>query len=372
MSVSPAGKGSVDSPAASPDDGAAVIFGCAGVALSAEERALFRDVRPWGFILFARNIGDPDELLGLTDALRDAAGWHAPILIDQEGGRVARLRGPLWRDWPPVGQWCAAADAGDLDEAALQEALRLRYALKGAELRAIGVDVNCAPLLDLRLQGYHEIMGDRALGETPAVVGPRAKAVAEGLEQAGVLPVVKHLPGHGRALVDSHHDLPTVDAARETLSETDFAAFKPLAGAALGMTAHVVYEAVDAQSPATLSAAVVSDVIRGEIGFDGLLMTDDVGMGALSGSEPEKARGSLAAGCDVVLHCSGDVAGMAAAEPGLSALSAEGRRRSERALAERAAGAGNRIDIAAAETRLTELTGWRAGSPTAPILGSAP
>ena len=340
-----------------PNDVAAAIFGCASIELSPDERDFFRAAKPWGFILFARNIGDPDEIRRLVGDMREAAGWAAPVLIDQEGGRVARLRGPIWRDWPPVGDWCAAADSGDLGEDALLEALRLRYRLTGLELASLGVDVDCAPLLDLRLPGYHEIMGDRALGATPESVGRRAEAIAQGLRDAGALPVIKHLPGHGRATVDSHHELPVVDEPREVLSRTDFSAFKALNQEGLGMTAHVVFTALDAERPATLSPIVIEEIVRGEIGFDGLLMSDDVGMRALSGSETEKARLCLAAGVDLVLHCSGVFEEMKAAFEGVEALGAAGRSRSDRALAGR--GQVKPCDEEALEARLSELVGWR-------------
>ncbi|MEL6978199.1 MAG: glycoside hydrolase family 3 N-terminal domain-containing protein [Pseudomonadota bacterium] len=344
-----------------PDGASAVIFGCSGVALTADEAAFFRETRPWGFILFARNIGDPDEIRALTAALREAAGWAAPVLIDQEGGRVARLRGPIWRDWPPVGWWCAAADAGLISEDALLEALRLRYALTGRELAALGVDVDCAPLMDLRLPGKHEVMGDRALGATPERVGPRAAAIAAGLRAAGVLPVIKHMPGHGRSAVDSHHDLPQVEEPLETLDSTDFAAFGALKAETLGMTAHVVYAALDPERPATLSPVVIDQIIRKRIGFDGLLMTDDLCMNAISGPVDGRLRDSVAAGCDLALHCIGDMDEMKAAQPGLTPLSADGRRRSAAALAGR--GAGEALDEAAAEARLRELVGWTRDEP---------
>lgn len=354
-------KGEAAGDGGAPQGGAAAIFGCAGLTLSAEERDFFRAVRPWGFILFARNIGDPDEIRRLVGDLREAAGWSAPVLIDQEGGRVARLRGPIWRDWPPVGLWCAAADKGEISEQVLHQALRLRYRLIGDELLALGVDVDCAPLLDLRLPGFHEIMGDRALGETPSTVGARAAAIAGGLRAAGVLPVIKHVPGHGRAMVDSHHELPVVDASREVLLGEDFAAFKALNNEALGMTAHVVYTAFDAERPATLSRKVIEEVVRGEIGFDGLLMSDDLGMKALSGSEAEKSRACLEAGCDLVLHCSGALEDMQAAEAGLSPLSGAGRRRSAAALAGRESRA--EWDVQEAEAQLKALVGWTREEP---------
>lgn len=320
---------------ATPDACAQAIFGCAGPHLSADEAAFFRETRPWGFILFARNVQTPDQLRALTDALRESVGWRAPILIDQEGGRVARLRRPMWRDWQSVGLWTKMADDGRVDEGALLEGLRLRYRLIASELRDLGVDVNCAPLLDLRFPDTHDIIGDRALGVDVARVVARARAIHLGLAEGGVAPVIKHMPGHGRATVDSHHDLPRVETPRATLSATDFAAFRDYVSggsAGMGMTAHVVFSDLDAERCATLSPTVISDVVRDEIGFDGLLMTDDLSMGALTGDHGDRARQSLAAGCDIILHCNGDRAEMAAVVAAIDALDGAARRRADRAL----------------------------------------
>ncbi|MFQ5567056.1 MAG: glycoside hydrolase family 3 N-terminal domain-containing protein, partial [Paracoccaceae bacterium] len=284
----------------------AVIFGLAGPELQAAERAFFARSAPWGFVLFARNVESPAQLSRLTADLRDAVGRDAPVLIDQEGGRVARLGPPHWRRWQPVLRLFAKADGGADEDAAL-EATRLRYRLIAGELAALGIDVDCVPLLDVLAPGAHDVIGERALGSSAEAVARRGRAVCEGLRAGGVLPVIKHLPGHGRAAVDSHHEAPRVAARREALEAVDFAAFRPLAHEALGMTAHVVFEAVDPGHCATLSPAVIA-VIRREIGFDGLLMTDDLSMNALPGAMADRVTGALAAGCDMILHCNGDMA----------------------------------------------------------------
>lgn len=330
---------------------APVIFGCLGPALSDEERGFFRATNPWGFILFRRNIEDPAQLLRLTDSLREAVGRTAPILIDQEGGRVARLRAPHWRAWPPP---LAGMDSAQIAEADKEAALAARYRLIGGELRKVGVDVCCAPLLDVPAPGGHDIIGDRALGLDPDSVARRGFAVREGLTAAGVLPVIKHTPGHGRALVDSHEALPRVAASRADLERVDFAPFRRHADALLGMTAHLVYEALDPANPATLSETVVREIIRGAIGFDGLLMTDDLSMKALSGDFESRARQALAAGCDVVLHCNGEMAEMASIARALSPMAGEALRRAQAADRARLAIRG------AAPDEAEDLALWRA------------
>jgi beta-N-acetylhexosaminidase len=284
----------------------AVVFGCAGPTLTARERALFRDADPWGFIVFARNVDDPAQLAALTAALRDSVGRDAPILVDQEGGRVARLRGPHWRDWPDVGVWLEG-----LAPEARPDAVRRRYRVIGAELRAVGIDVNCAPLLDLRLPVTHPFLRDRAMAADPAEAGALGRAVRDGLADAGVAAVVKHVPGHGRAEADSHAALPVVDADAARL-RADFAPFAANADAPMAMTAHVRFTALDDARCATFSPTVIAQTIRGAIGFDGLLMTDDLNMGALDGRISERAARALVAGCDIALHCSGDLAEMEA------------------------------------------------------------
>ena len=326
----------------------AVILGCAGPALAAEERRFLADADPWGFILFARNVEAPDQLARLTAELRAAVGREAPILIDQEGGRVARLRGPAWREWLPALDECRRQPG----LAGRVAAMRLRYRLIAAELRAVGIDVDCAPVLDLARAETHAIVRDRAYGDDPAEVAAVGRAVAEGLLAGGVLPVMKHVPGHGRATLDSHLGLPRVDADTGELAG-DFAPFRALADLPMAMTAHIVFAALDGAAPATQSPAVVR-LIREEIGFDGLLMTDDLSMKALSGDFGARAARSLAAGCDVVLHCNGDreeMAAVVAATPRLAGRSAE---RAEAALARRVdPGA---WDVAAAEAEFAALT----------------
>jgi len=305
----------------------AAIFGCSGLSLSEEERGFFRETAPWGFILFARNIDNPDQVSALCDDLRESVGRDAPILIDQEGGRVARLRAPHWREWSPA---LTLAEASELGEAERCAALSLRYEIIGRELRASGIDVDCAPLLDVPAPEGHDVIGDRALGADPESVTRRARAVYDGLLRAGVLPVVKHVPGHGRAAVDSHKSLPVVDASLDDLRAVDFAPFAAFADAPLAMTAHVVYSALDSERCATVSPTVIT-LIRDELGMDSLLMTDDLSMHALEGDFADRTRDSLAAGCDVVLHCNGEMAEMQAIASALPELTGDALRRAERA-----------------------------------------
>lgn len=300
----------------------AAIFGCAGPELTAREAAFFAEARPLGFILFDRNLREPGQIRALTARLREAAGHDAPVLIDQEGGRVARLRPPLARDWPPPRDHAAGGES----------AIRDRYATIGRELRDLGIDVNCVPCADVARPDTHPFLANRCLGDDPARVARLARAAAEGCLAGGVLPVVKHIPGHGAARADSHETVPVVDATLEELRRVDFAPFAALADMALAMTAHVVYRALDPARVATLSPDVIA-VIRGEIGFDGLLMTDDIGMGALGGTPAERARAALAAGCDVVLHCNGELEEMQAVAQEAGALGGAARARAERALA---------------------------------------
>ncbi len=309
---------------------AAIIFGCAGETLTPEERAFFRDADPWGFILFARNIRSPDQVRRLADSLRASVGRDdAPILIDQEGGRVARLRPPHWRRYP-AGRLFADLEAAEPGRGV--EMARLGAQLIAADLRDVGVTVDGAPVLDVPTSGAHDIIGDRAYGETPATVIALGRAVAQGLLAGGVAPIVKHIPGHGRATADSHLDLPIVDASLAELERWDFAPFKALADLPIAMTAHVVYTAVDPARPATTSAAVVAEVIRGHIGFDGLLISDDLSMKALAGDFSARARDALEAGCDVVLHCNGDPAEMSAVASAAGPLREPAARRAARAL----------------------------------------
>ena len=307
----------------------AVIFGCAGTTLDADERALFARAQPWGAILFARNIDTPAQLSALTAELRAAVGRDLPILIDQEGGRVQRMRAPHWRDWLSALEQCdTAADP--------VRAMYLRGQIIAQELRAVGIDVNCAPLADIASDITHPVLQNRCYGRSRAEVAANARAMADGLLAGGVLPVLKHIPGHGRATLDSHLDLPVIDAARDLLDETDFAAFGDLADLPLGMTAHLVFSQIDPSAPATQSPRMIT-LIREQIGFDGLLMTDDISMKALRGPITTRALSSLAAGCDLVLHCNGDLAEMQALAGVCPLLSGAGLARSERALAMRSA-----------------------------------
>lgn len=328
----------------------AAIFGCSGPGLSDRERGFFREAAPWGFILFARNIENPDQVSALCDDLRESVGRDAPILIDQEGGRVARLRAPHWREWSPA---LNLAEASALGEAERCAALSLRYEIIGRELRASGIDVDCAPLLDVPAPEGHDVIGDRALGHDAASVTRRARAVYDGLLRAGVLPVIKHVPGHGRAAVDSHKSLPVVDAPLDLLRSVDFAPFAAFADAPLAMTAHVVYSAIDPDRCATVSPTVI-DLIRGELGLDGLLMTDDLSMQALAGDFGQRTRDSLAAGCDVILHCNGEMDEMTAIAADLPALSGDALRRAQHAEALRG-GIDDTVELEALDRRFEAL-----------------
>jgi beta-N-acetylhexosaminidase len=288
----------------------AVIFGCAGPSLGDDEAGFFRRAEPWGFILFGRNVVSPNQVRTLVEALRASVGRRdAPVLIDQEGGRVARLGSPHWRPYPPAR---AYADIAARDPVLAREMAWLGARLIAHDLAALGINVDCAPVLDTPAAGAHEIIGDRAYGETPDMVALLGRAAMEGFLAGGVAPVIKHIPGHGRAMADSHEALPVVRASRAELEAIDFAPFRDLADAPMAMTAHVVYAAIDDARPATLSPVVIEQVIRGAIGFAGLLMSDDLSMRALNGGLAERAGGALDAGCDVVLHCNGDPAEMAA------------------------------------------------------------
>ncbi len=312
----------------------AAVFGCSGPELTAAERDFFRDADPFGFILFARNCRTPGQVRALTNAMRDAVGrTDAPVLIDQEGGRVARLRPPHWRATPPPAVFGRLAET---NRAAAGEAVGLNYRLMGAELGRLGITVDCAPVLDAPGPGADPIIGERAFAAAPETVATLGRAAVEGLLAGGVLPVIKHIPGHGRALVDSHKALPVVDAPWDELRRLDFAPFRAMRDAPWAMTAHVVFSAVDPENPATMSAPVIEEVIRGEIGFAGVLISDDLEMAALSGGMGARAAAALNAGCDLVLHCNGtleemrDVAGAIGSISASSAAriaGAEGQRR---------------------------------------------
>ncbi|SNX70468.1 beta-N-acetylhexosaminidase [Cereibacter ovatus] len=308
----------------------ACIFGCSGPRLTEAERRFFREADPFGFILFARNIENPVQLSALTAEIRVVVGRDVPVFVDQEGGRVQRLRPPFWHDWLPPLQ--AVRTAGP-DAARM---LWLRYRLIAQELRAVGIDGNCAPVADLLGPDTHPFLANRCLSDDPAQVAALARAVAEAHLAGGVLPVVKHLPGHGRAAADTHHQLPTVAIAADVLTATDFAPFRALADLPLAMTAHVVFSAWGDTRPATCSPAMIG-VIRRTIGFQGLLMTDDLSMEALAGPISVRAAAALAAGCDVVLHCNGDLAEMGAVLDASGAMTPAAEARARAALAARRA-----------------------------------
>jgi beta-N-acetylhexosaminidase len=303
----------------------AAIFGVSGQTLSGEERAFFGDVQPLGFILFARNIADPDQVRRLVNDLRASVEHaEAPVLIDQEGGRVQRLKPPHWRAAVAAAKFGALAAQRAPDG---RKAVFLNHQLIGAELAALGIDVDCAPLIDVHQPGAHDVIGDRAFSGDPEQVAALGRAAADGLISAGITPVIKHIPGHGRSMVDSHHDLPRVTVSHAELSRTDFVPFKRLKGLPWGMTAHIIYEAIDPDLPATLSAKVIAEIIRGEIGFDGLLLSDDLSMKALQGSLAELAQRSVAAGCDIALHCNGKMEEMVQVAEGAPPLSKAGLER---------------------------------------------
>ncbi|MFC3098580.1 beta-N-acetylhexosaminidase [Alteraurantiacibacter palmitatis] len=276
------------------------IFGLSGTVLTDAERRFFRSADPAGYILFGRNVESRDQLRALTDELRNLHGRDRLLIsIDQEGGRVARMKPPVW-DAYPCG-W-AFAHLWNVAPASAMEAARANAHLLGLDLAEVGISVDYAPLLDVRQEGAHDVIGDRALGSDPLAVAALGRSVLEGLARAGVTGCVKHMPGHGRAMADSHKELPVVDADTRAL-ESDLAPFKALKDAPIGMSAHVLYPAWDAQNPATLSPRIIADVIRGAIGFSGLLLTDDIDMQALEGSIPERGERAIAAGCDLVLNC---------------------------------------------------------------------
>lgn len=305
----------------------AVILGCAGPVLSDEEIALFSEMRPIGFILFDRNLQNADQIRALCDGLRDAAGHDAPIFIDQEGGRVQRLRPPVARTWAPP-----------LEDAVAENAER-RFFVRGRliahELRALGIDGNCVPTLDIARPDTHAVLRNRCYGTDRDSVIRNGRALVEGCRQGGVLPVMKHMPGHGRGTLDSHLDLPRVSTPKPVLSDEDFATFSAFADLPMGMTAHLVFEDID-KRPATQSPVMIQ-LIREEIGFDGLLMTDDISMQALSGSVAERGRAARAAGCDVILHCNGDLSEMRDLCAAVGSMDRLAQRRAERALAARTA-----------------------------------
>ena len=326
----------------------AAIFGCAGPALTAQEADFFRDYDPFGFIIFARNVENPDQLRRLTADLRASVGRNAPVLIDQEGGRVQRLRSPHWREWlPPLDTVLHAGPNA-------ARAMALRSMIIAAELRDVGIDANCAPVADIATGATHPFLRNRCYGTDAQTVTLIARAVADAHLAMGVLPVIKHLPGHGRANADTHHDLPTVAAGLAELTATDFAPFRALNDLPMAMTAHIIFAAIDAVHPATQSPDMIR-VIRDVIGFGGLLMTDDLNMNALAGSLADRTSRSIAAGCDVALHCKGDLDQMIAVATAAGDMTGPALSRASAALAHRAVALP--VNIAALETEFLLLTG---------------
>jgi beta-N-acetylhexosaminidase len=311
----------------------AFITGVSGLNLTAEEREFLRAEKPWGFILFKRNVDNPLQVARLVQELRETVGdADAPVLIDQEGGRVQRLGPPHWPVYPAGAVFSTLYDRDREDGL---KAARLSAQLIAADLGDLGITVDCLPLADVPAPGADAVIGDRAYGTDPQKVAAIARAVTDGLEQGGVLPVLKHIPGHGRATADTHHKLPVVETSKNDLEAIDFAAFRPLADLPMAMTAHVVFSAIDATQPATTSATIIEQVIRGTIGFQGLLMSDDVSMNALAGSIAQRTRAIVAAGCDMVLHCNGNLDEMRQVASEAPELSGSALDRARRALAAR-------------------------------------
>jgi beta-N-acetylhexosaminidase len=338
----------------------AFITGLSGTMLSPSERDFIRAERPWGFILFRRNIDTPAQVAALTEEVRNVLGERdAPFLTDQEGGRVQRFRPPNWPLYPPG---AAFGQLYDIDPALGLKAARLSARLIADDLMRVGVTVDCLPLADIPIAGANEVIGDRAYGNDPKKVAAIARVVTEGLQEGGILPVLKHIPGHGRAMADSHLSLPVVDTPQSELEAIDFAAFKPLADLPMAMTAHVVFSAYDPTHPATTSATMIERVIRGLIGFQGLLMSDDVGMHALAGSIAERTKALFAAGCDIVLHCSGELAEMHQVARETPELSGKPLQRANAALATRKTP--KSFDRVVARAELDELIG-RLGAASA-------
>jgi beta-N-acetylhexosaminidase len=325
----------------------ATILDATGLRLTAQEKALFSAVKPFGFILFARNMDTPDQVRALCDEMREVAGHDAVITVDQEGGRVQRLRAPIWRDWTPPLDFVQAAGAN------AAQAMYIRYRLIAQELHDVGIDSNCAPMVDVAGPQTHEFLRNRCYGTDAAQVAALGRAAADGMLAGGVLPVVKHMPGHGRATMDSHFDLPLVGAAHADLATCDFAPFKALNDLPMGMTAHLVYDAIDPR-PATLSP-VMMQLIRDEIGFDNLIMTDDISMKALEGSVDQISRDALAAGCDVILYCNASLEDRSLVADAAGEMTDAAQTRAERALSMRVTP--DEIDISALTAKLDALLG---------------
>lgn len=324
----------------------AYIFGCAGKRLLPDEAAFFAEANPWGFILFARNIDNPDQLRRLTGDLRSAVGRDAVVTIDQEGGRVERMTAPHWRHWlPPLDQVAA-------NPAQAMRSMYLRYRIIADELRSVGIDSNCAPCADVATAQTHAVLRNRCYADNAAKVALVGRAVADGLLDGGVLPVLKHIPGHGRATLDSHLELPRVTAPRADLDKSDFAAMRALADLPLGMSAHIVFEDIDANNPATTST-IMAKVIRDDIGFNGLLMTDDLSMQALKGDVSTRTRASLAAGMDMILHCNGKIPEMEAVVEAAGLFSPKAQNRADIAINMRKSP--DTVDITLLEAELAAL-----------------
>ncbi len=329
----------------------AVIFGCEGLVLTDWERGFFADSNPFGFILFARNCESPEQIRALVSDLRECIGRaDAPVLIDQEGGRVARLKPPHWRAAPAAARFGLLAGR---DRALAEQAVRINARLFAAELLDLGITVDCAPVLDLPAPGANDVIGDRAFGADTGLIANLGQAFCDGLLAGGVLPVIKHIPGHGRARVDSHSELPVVETPRAELEVSDFRPFAALAKAPWAMTGHLVYVAIDPDNPATMSPAVIAEAIRGAIGFDGVLVTDDLSMAALRGNFGARASKALAAGCDLALHCNGKAEEMTAVMDGVGPIGPEAARRLAAAAARPAAP--EAVDSAALEARLDRI-----------------
>ena len=326
----------------------AAIFGCAGPALTPQEADFFRDFDPFGFIIFARNVETPDQLRRLTQDLRAAVGRDAPVLVDQEGGRVQRLRAPYWREWDPPLDTVLRAGRN------AARAMAVRTMIMAAELRGVGIDANCAPIADIATDLTHPFLRNRCYGNDAETVTKIARNVADAHLAMGVLPVIKHLPGHGRANADTHHDLPSVTAGMPELIATDFAPFRALNDLPMAMTAHIIFAAVDPVHPATQSREMIK-VIRETIGFSGLLMTDDLNMNALAGDLSDRTAKSIAAGCDIALHCKGDLDQMIAVAIAAGDMTRAAQTRASAALACR--GAAKDVDIAALQAEFSQLMG---------------
>ena len=344
----------------------AAVYGCSGHRLTADERAFFKAARPWGFILFRRNVDGPDQVRALTEALRETVDDpNAPILVDQEGGRVQRLGPPHWPKYPPANAYLKAVN----DPSAARELARLGGRLMAHDLRAVGITVDCAPVLDAPVPGAHDIIGDRAFADSPAGLIPLARAQAEGLMAGGVLPVIKHMPGHGRAFADSHKALPVVETPLADLEAWDFPPFRALSDTPIAMTAHVVFTAIDPKRPATVSKKAVR-LMRQGLGFGGLILTDDLSMQALSGTLAERATGALKAGCDIALHCNGDLTEMTQIAGVVGALKGQAKRRADAALG-RIVREVESLDETAARARFAALLAGRLDAERGPDVGEA-